>query len=232
MPDPPTCPAATRGLIHRGRCLGRRPDGRAPRGVERPAAAPINATRAIGAAIYAHCVRRILVYGATGSGKSTLAARIGERLGLPYHSVDDLTWEPGWVPVSTEVQRERIAAICAGDDWVIDSAYGIWVDIPLARADLIVGLDLPRLLSLSQLFRRTLRQVIRKTPTCNGNVETFRNMLLNTDSILVWHFRSFKRKQTRMRAWAADPAMPEVVLLHSRREVEQWVAALSGARQA
>jgi hypothetical protein len=47
----------------------------------------------------------------------------------------------------------------------------------------------------------------------------------------VWHFRSFKRKQTRMRAWAADPAMPEVVLLRSRREVEQWVATLSGARQ-
>ena len=42
-------------------------------------------------------MRRIVVYGVTGSGKSTLAARIGARLGLPYHSVDDLTWEPGWV---------------------------------------------------------------------------------------------------------------------------------------
>jgi adenylate kinase family enzyme len=38
---------------------------------------------------------KILVYGVTGSGKTTLARQIGERLGLPWHSVDDLTWEPG-----------------------------------------------------------------------------------------------------------------------------------------
>ncbi|GIF18057.1 adenylate kinase family enzyme [Actinoplanes tereljensis] len=71
-------------------------------------------------------MRRILVYGVTGSGKSTLARRLGERLGLPYHSIDDLTWEPGWVPVSDEVQRDRVRAVCAGDGWVIDSAYRCW----------------------------------------------------------------------------------------------------------
>ena len=46
-------------------------------------------------------MRRILVYGVTGDGKSALARRIGERLGLPYHSIDDLAWEPGWEPVPT-----------------------------------------------------------------------------------------------------------------------------------
>ncbi len=166
------------------------------------------------------------MYGVTGSGKSTLAARIGERLGLPYHAVDELTWDPGWVPVSEDGQRERIGAICATDEWVLDSAYGMWLDLPLARADLVVGLDLPRLVSLSRLVRRTVGHVIRKDPTCNGNVETFRNSFLNRESILVWHFRSFRRKRTRMRAWQADPARPEVVLLRSSREVERW---LSGA---
>jgi adenylate kinase family enzyme len=177
-------------------------------------------------------VRRILVYGVTGSGKSTLAKRLGELLELPYHAVDDLTWEPNWVPVTEEVQRQRIGAICATDEWVIDSAYGMWLEIPLARADLIVGLDLPRWLSLARLLRRTVGHVFRHDETCNGNHETFRNAFLSSDAILVWHFRSFKRKQQRMRAWHADPAMPEVVLLRSPREVERWVATLSGARQA
>jgi adenylate kinase family enzyme len=177
-------------------------------------------------------VRRILVYGVTGSGKSTLARRIGERLELPYHAIDDLTWEPNWVPVSTEVQRERVGAVCAGDSWVIDSAYGRWLDLPLARADLIVGLDLPRWLSFGRLFRRTVGHLVRQEETCNGNRETFRNMFLSRDSILVWHFRSFKRKQRRMRAWHADPAMPGVVLLRSPAEVEQWLGTLSSARQA
>jgi adenylate kinase family enzyme len=177
-------------------------------------------------------VRRILVYGVTGSGKTTLAPLIAERLGLPYHSIDDLTWEPGWVPVSEAEQRARVSAICAGDAWVIDSAYGIWADIPLARVGLIVGLDLPRALSLWRLLRRTTGNIIGRRQLCNGNQETWTNTFLRRDSILVWHFRSFARKRERMRRWQADPAMPEVVLLRSRAEVRNWLASLSGARQA
>ena len=56
------------------------------------------------------------MYGVTGSGKSTLARRIAAATGLPYHAVDDLTWEPGWVAVPEAEQRRRIARICAGDD--------------------------------------------------------------------------------------------------------------------
>jgi len=175
-------------------------------------------------------VRRILVYGVTGSGKSTLARRLGERLGLPYHAIDDLTWDAGWVPVSEEVQRDRVREICAADDWVIDSAYGMWLDIPLARADLIVGLDLPRWLSFSRLLRRTVRNVTRHEATCNGNYETWRKAFFDRGSILVWHFRSFKRKQRRMRRWHVDPDFPETILIRSPRELESWVASL-GARQ-
>jgi adenylate kinase family enzyme len=171
-------------------------------------------------------VRRILVYGVTGSGKSTLAKHIGERLGLPYHAVDDLTWEANWVPVPADVQRERIAAICATDAWVLDSAYGIWKDVPLARADLIVGLDLPRWRSLAQLVRRTVQQIIHRTETCNGNRETWRGTFFASDSLIVWHFRSFARKRRRMRAWQVDPAMPTVVLLRSPAEIDRWLASL------
>jgi adenylate kinase family enzyme len=176
--------------------------------------------------LYREIVQRVLVYGVTGSGKSTLAKRIGERLGLPYYAVDDLTWESGWVPVALEAQRERIAAICAADTWVLDSAYGFWKDVPLSRADLIVGLDLPRWRSLTQLVRRTVRQIIHRTQTCNGNRETWRSTFFARDSIVVWHFRSFARKRRRMRAWHADPAMPPVVLLRSPAEIERWLASL------
>ena len=171
-------------------------------------------------------MRRILVYGVTGAGKTTLARRIAARLGLPYHPVDDLTWEPGWVPVPTEVQRERIAAICAGDAWVLDHAYGAWIDVPMARADLVVCLDLPRWRSFGRLLRRSIGNVARGTPTCNGNRETFRQTFLSKDSILYWHLGSFARKRRRMRAWPDDPALPPVVLLRTPAEVEDWFAAL------
>lgn len=168
---------------------------------------------------------KILVYGVTGSGKTVLAQRIGERLGLPWYSVDDLTWEPGWVPVPLDVQRTRIAGICAQREWVLDTAYGAWNDIPLAAADLVVGLDFPRWLSLGRLLRRTAVRVATRTPVCNGNRESIR-ILLSKDSIVVWHFRSFRRKRQRLRRWHSDPDGPAVLLFRSPADVNIWLQSL------
>ncbi len=172
-------------------------------------------------------MRRILVYGVAGSGKSTLARRIGDRLGLPYHAMDDLTWEPGWVPVSEEVQRDRVRAVCAGGSWVIDAAYTIWADIVLARTDLIVGLDLPRWRSLGRLLRRSFLNIALRRPICNGNRETWQTFF-DRESILLFHVQSFPRKRARMRRWHADPDFPETILLRSPAEVERWFASLPG----
>jgi adenylate kinase family enzyme len=170
---------------------------------------------------------RILVYGVTGSGKSALARRISAATGIPWHSVDDLTWEPGWVPVPTDEQRRRIEAICAEERWVLDTAYGAWLHVVLERVELIVALDYPRWLSLSRLVLRTLARAVDGRLICNGNRETFRTAL-SRDSIIVWHFRSFPRKRGRMRAWEADPSAPEVVRLTSPRHAERWLAGRSG----
>jgi adenylate kinase family enzyme len=169
----------------------------------------------------------VLIYGVTGSGKTTLARKLAARTGLPWHCVDDLTWEPGWVAVAPDEQRRRIGAICAGEHWVLDSAYSQWLDIVLARADLIAALDYPRWRSLARLGRRTLMRAFDHRQVCNGNTESFRQAL-SRDSIIAWHFRSFARKRDRMRAWAADPAGPQVVLLRSPAAASRWLAGLTG----
>ena len=166
--------------------------------------------------------RRVLVYGVTGSGKSVAATAIAERTGLPLTLVDELTWLPGWVPVDEDVQRTRFAEIAAGEEWVLDSAYGAWLDVVLPRVGLVVGLDYPRWFSLQRLLRRTVTGAIDKTPRCNGNTESLRN-LLSRDSIIAWHFRSFARKRARMRAWAAAPGGPEVLLFSRPRELAAWL---------
>ena len=170
-------------------------------------------------------VSRILVYGVTGSGKTTLARRISERTGLPWHPVDDLTWEPGWVEVPDAEQRRRIEAICAEDRWVLDSAYGRWMDVPLACAELIVALDYPRWVSLAWLLRRSVRRVVRRELACNGNQETLRR-LLGSDSIVRWHFQSFARKRERIRQWSTTSPGPDVIRLRSPRETKRWLATL------
>jgi adenylate kinase family enzyme len=168
--------------------------------------------------------RRIVVYGVTGSGKSTLAEQISLATGIPWHPVDELTWRPGWVEVPKEEQRRLIQAICAEPEWILDAAYGSWLEIPLRRAEVVVALDYSRWFSLQRVVRRTLRRLVRHTPVCNGNYETLGRMLSPRDSIIGWHFRSFARKRSRMRTWAADPAGPAVLLLTSPRATRTFLA--------
>lgn len=176
---------------------------------------------------------RILIYGVTGSGKTTLARAVAERLGLPWHEVDSLTWEPNWTTVPLETQIERVERIVAGDAWVLDTAYSKWKDIPLARAQLVVGLDFPRIVSFCRLVGRCCARIIDGRPVCNGNRETLRNAF-SRDSILRWHFASFARKRVRIRAWEAASDGPPVIRLTSPRAADRFLAGLpdrAGFRQ-
>lgn len=147
--------------------------------------------------------RRILIYGCTGSGKTSLAQALARELGMPWTEVDELTWQPGWVEVPLDEQRARIAEICAGDSWLLDTAYGKWLEVPLERATVIVGLDYPRRVSTIRLLRRTFDRLVRGTRCCNGNSEDFRQTF-SRNSILMWHFKSFPSKRRRIAKFIAD----------------------------
>ena len=93
--------------------------------------------------------------------------------------MDELTWQPGWVAVPAERQRELVAAICAQERWILDYAYSDWRDLVM-------------------------------------------------DSIIRWHFRSFRRKHERILGWTTDPSLPPVVRLTSPRQTDRWLAGLTG----
>jgi hypothetical protein len=67
---------------------------------------------------------------------------------------------------------------------------------------------------------------------CNGNQESFREIFLKRDSILLWHFTSFRRKRTEMRAWEAAASGPPVIRLrrpaHARAFLAQEAAQTDG----
>ena len=167
--------------------------------------------------------RRVLIYGVSGSGKTTLAERLSTVTSLPWYSVDDMTWEPGWVEVPDDEQRRRISEICARPEWILDTAYARWRDIPLSRAELIVALDYPRWVSLQRLLRRTAARCLDRTPICNGNTESLRTAF-GPDSIIRWHFRSFARKRDRIREWMDQVDGPRVIRLTSPRQTNAWLA--------
>lgn len=172
---------------------------------------------------------RVLFYGVTGSGKSSAAHAYAAASGLPEFSADDdIGWLPGWQQRSVEQQREIAADVAARDRWVLDSAYGVWRDILVPRAELVVALDFPRWLSLSRLLRRSLRRVFTKEPVCNGNIETL-GRLFARDSIFYWHFNSFAKKKRVFREWQSNPDMPPVMVFRMPRYLNDWLAQVPGA---
>ena len=172
---------------------------------------------------------RVLFYGVTGSGKSSAAHAYAAASGLPEFSADDdIGWLPGWQQRSVEQQREIATDVAARDSWVLDSAYGVWRDIVVPRAELVVALDYPRWLSLGRLIRRSVRRVVTRQPVCNGNVETLARLFAK-DSIFYWHFNSFARKKRVFRAWQADPDKPPVLVFRKPRELDNWLTQVATA---
>jgi adenylate kinase family enzyme len=172
---------------------------------------------------------RVLFYGVTGSGKSSAARAYAEATGLPEFSVDDcIGWLPGWEQRDAAEQRALGAAIVAQDRWVLDSAYGGWRDLVLARAELVVALDYPRWLSLSRLVRRTARRIVTGQVVCNGNRETLARVLAK-DSVIRWHFQSFARKRRVIRDLQAVRDAPSVIVFRRPRDMHAWLAGVATA---
>lgn len=167
--------------------------------------------------------KRILIYGVTGSGKTTFASSLSKTTGIRWQEVDALMWNPGWEFVPLELQRERITEICARDEWILDAAYGKWIDIPLERVQLIIGLDYARSRTLWQLLKRTIARCLDKKEVCNGNVESLKGMF-SKDSILIWHFKSFDRKRERMRSWQKGQTAFQVLLFKNDTDLQNWLA--------
>lgn len=101
-------------------------------------------------------MKRVLIIGHPGAGKSTFARQLGDVTGLPVIHLDKEYWRSGWVETPKAEWRERVAALAAAEQWIIDGSFDGTLDIRLPRAELVVWLDYPRLLCLYRAARRIL----------------------------------------------------------------------------
>src|ERR1051326_6382525 len=129
-------------------------------------------------------MRRVSVIGNTGSGKTTVARAIAERLALPCIERDELHWGPNWTEASADELIAKLSPIVAQDAWVIDGMYFRKIGgLVLRRADTVVWVAPPWLVTFARLLRRSLSRVIRRTRLYNGNRETFWNLFHPQNSL-------------------------------------------------
>lgn len=167
--------------------------------------------------------RRVLVAGTSGSGKSTLSRALSASLSVPYQEIDALHHGPRWVPRPEFVAD--VTALAGSAEWVTEWQYSAVRPLLLARADLLVWLDLPRWRVMSQLVPRTLTRRLRRIELWNGNIEPpLWTLFTDRDHILRWAWRTHARTRNRVRDVLAGPDGPVVVRLRSRREVHGWLS--------
>jgi adenylate kinase family enzyme len=99
-------------------------------------------------------VQRVAVVGSGGAGKSTFSRELGRRVDLPVIHLDHHYWQPGWTPTPTDLWRQKVAELVAGEHWVVDGNYSGSLDIRLQRADTVIILAFSRWRCMSRLLRR------------------------------------------------------------------------------
>jgi len=172
--------------------------------------------------------RRIAVIGTTGSGKTTTAAEIARRLRIPHVELDALNWGPNWTPASEDVMRQRAAERTVGEFWVVDGNYRAVRDIVWGRAETLVWLDLPFVVVLGRLFRRTLQRLITRQELWGTNRETWGGQFLSRDSLFLWVVKTHWRRRREYGELLSRPehAHLQVVRLRSPRAARVWLDSL------
>jgi adenylate kinase family enzyme len=100
-----------------------------------------------------------------------------------------------------------VAAIAAGEGWVIDGNYSAVRPLVWERADTVVWLDPPRRTVMRRIIWRTIRRVAGRAELWNGNMERWRNLFTwdEQESVISWAWHRYPVYRQRYAAAARDP---------------------------
>ena len=172
--------------------------------------------------------QRILILGRTGSGKTTLARELAAAIGMPHVELDVLYFGPNFSTAPLPVLRDRTRAAIAGDRWVTDGNKSAVRDLVWPRADTVIWLDYPLVVSLWRLGKRALwRTSVLKAQAAetDGKARLPRQFLLAAKGVLtaLRSHRGQRREYPRMFAKQENQHLT-VVRLRSPHATRRWLA--------
>ena len=171
-------------------------------------------------------MQRVMIIGQPGSGKSTLARAMGAATGLPVVHIDYIHWLPDWVERSSDEKSRLCHEVEARDAWIFEGGHSLTWLTRMARADLVVWLDLP-------LWRRAWR-VLWRSLVWHGHTrpdlppgcpERFGRETLPFWAY-IWHTRHTGRHNIE-RLVAQVPAGKRVAHLRTKSEVAGFLVGLT-----
>jgi energy-coupling factor transporter ATP-binding protein EcfA2 len=172
--------------------------------------------------------QRILILGRTGSGKSTLARELSAAMGVPHVELDALYFGPNFSTAPLSLLRDRTSAAIAGDRWVTDGNKSAVRDLCWPRADSIIWLDYPLVVSIWRLGKRALwrTSVLKAQAAETGRRAALPKQFLSAAKGVLTALRSHtgqRREYPRMFAKPENQHLA-VVRLRSPAATRRWLA--------
>lgn len=169
-------------------------------------------------------MQRIMIVGQPGSGKSTLARDLGRKTGLPVVHIDHIHWQPGWVERPRDEKTRLCHEVEAREEWIFEGGHSATWANRLARAEMLIWLDLPLPLRLWRVVKRTVVWNGRNRPDLpQGCPEGF-----HRETLPFWRYIWRTRRSGRVniqRLWGSAPEGKAKVRLTSRAEVRRFLEA-------
>jgi adenylate kinase family enzyme len=158
---------------------------------------------------------------------------LARALDVRYVELDAIFHQPGWTALDDDSFRARVSEATESGRWVVDGNYSVVRDLIWERADTVVWFDLPYVVVMARIIRRTLRRSVTRQELWNGNREPWSNLfsLDPKKSIIAWASTRHAIYRRRYVEAEHDPRWDrlEFVRLRSQREVAALLTRVSTA---
>jgi Adenylate kinase and related kinases len=175
--------------------------------------------------------QRILIIGRTGSGKTTLARELSAAIGVPHVELDALYFGPNFSTVPLSLLRSRTSVAIAGDRWVTDGNKSAVRDLVWPRADSVIWLDYPLVVSLLRLGKRALwrTSVLKVQAAEMGGKAGLPGQFLSAAKGVLTALRSHTGQRREYPRMFAEPGNHHlaVVRLRSSGATRRWLARVT-----
>lgn len=172
--------------------------------------------------------QRIVIAGGAGSGKSTLARALHRRTNLPAFHMDQIHWKPGWTERIQSEKSELIEAVIVQEKWILEGNHSRSFDTRMARAQLLVWLDLPVSVCMFRVVRRTIQFRGQTRPDLPADCPDRLDAELLEFLKYIWQSRH-RLQQRLQRIYEQPPAHLRVVRLKSSAQIDMFIDSLSSA---
>ncbi|WP_125604375.1 P-loop NTPase family protein [Lapidilactobacillus bayanensis] len=174
---------------------------------------------------------KIMIIGSPGSGKSTYSRAIGQALNYPIFYLDQHWHQTDYSPaakLNLNAQQNRFLE--DHQDCIVDGNYSSTMPDRLQRADLIIWLQIPRIVAVMRVVQRSLGQkwFNKQRPDMAAAFSEHFNVEYWQFLKFVWDYprRNYQLVQDYYQKYAPTK---KLVILHNRREKATFLATLSAS---